>query len=86
MASKSPKGNAYVVRGISDHCTTNVSILDNNGKKLASAPCKPSYTTAFEYIPNYTGLFYVEYADNFRYRYYSTYYLHRMCLMTALEV
>ena len=68
------KGNAYVVRGISSRCTTTVSILDYRGKKLASAPCKPSYTAAFEYIPTYTGLHYVEYADNFRYPYYATYY------------
>lgn len=68
------KGNAYVVRGLSSRCTTTVSLLDYHGKKLASAPCKAPYAAAFEYIPSYTGLFYVEYADNFRYPYYSTYY------------
>lgn len=68
------KGSAYVVRSLSSYCQTTVSLLDYRGKKLASAPCKAPYTAAFEYIPTYTGLHYVEYADNQRYRYYPTYY------------
>jgi hypothetical protein len=68
------KGKAYILRGISDMCGTNIAVHNSAGVRLARAQCLGTYAAALEFVPTYTGVHYVEFAANGKSTSYPYYY------------
>lgn len=67
-------GKAYILRGTSDVCGVTVSIYNSIGARLKTVACYGAYQAGLEFIPPYTGIYYVEFAANGRSAFYPYHY------------